>query len=255
MVHLRRMEPSPDHLSREPYLDAICKLTPPVDFVSVLVLNVTDDVALFLRYLEDCSNPVVLGPLLGISWRTPRPFPEFLDIGAVGCVEATAIEPVEVETNGVRNRDEHFLMGEIVDLDSDLYLTRALDPAALRSEANMRENAHVWIRVPGGTPEPTAENKAVGFSDWFAIGVHAEDSGLPSEVELGPKRIVAVPQVHDGAWGCVVPFVVPIVRPIRREQVFFLDIKAGVMFLVQFEDSIRLHLRQPVPVLDGEFTN
>lgn len=135
-VHLRHVESSPDYLPREPHLDMIGQLTPPLDFVSILVLNVTDDVVLFLRHLEDCAHPVCVGPLLRIGGRAPRPFPETLDVGPVGRVEAAAIEVVEVETNGVRNRYEHLTMGEIVDLDSDLYLARALAPVTVGREGN-----------------------------------------------------------------------------------------------------------------------
>lgn len=50
----------------------------------------------------------------------------------------------------------------------------------------------MWIRVPGRTTQPTAENKTVGFSDWFTLGVDTEDSGLSGKVKLGPERIVLV---------------------------------------------------------------
>lgn len=122
------MEPSADYLSSESHLDKIGQLTTPLDFVSVLVLNVTDDVALFLRHLEDCAHPIVISPFLRIGRRAPRPFPETLDVSVVWRVEVISIEVVEVETDWVGNGDERLTMGEIVDLDSDLYFTGVLEP-------------------------------------------------------------------------------------------------------------------------------
>lgn len=130
----------------------IGQLTPPLDFVSTMVLNVADDVVLFRRHLEDCANPVCNGSLLRISGRAPRPFPETIDVGVVGRFEAAAIEVVEVETNGVCNRYERFTKGEIVDLDSDLYLTRALAPVTVGSGGNTGKELTCGSEFLVGTP-------------------------------------------------------------------------------------------------------
>lgn len=137
MMCIRRVESSSDCLSSESHLDETGQLTTPLDLVPALVLNVTDDVAPFLRHLEDCAHPMFTGPLLRIGRRAPRPFPETVDVSAVWRVEATAIEVVEVETNGVRNGNEMLTMGEIVDLDSDLYLGGVIEPVIVGSERNV----------------------------------------------------------------------------------------------------------------------
>lgn len=133
----RHVESSSDYLSSESHLDEIGQLTAPLDLVSALVLNVTDDVTLFLRHLKHCAHPMFTGPLLRIGRRAPRPFPETVDVSAVWRVEATAIEGVDVETNGVRNGNEMFTMGEIVDLNSDLYFGWVLEPVIVGSERNV----------------------------------------------------------------------------------------------------------------------
>lgn len=69
-------------------------------------------------------------------------------------------------------------------------------------------------------------------------------------MELGPKCIVVVDQVHDATWGCGVVLFVLLLVLIIQKQVFFLDIEAGVVFPIQFEDSFWLHPRQLVPVLE-----
>lgn len=110
----------------------IGQLAPPLDAVSVLVLNVTDDVALLIWHLEYCAQPVCLVPLAGR--RAPRPGPKVIDVGAIGRVEGVAVKGVEVEPNGVRNRYECPEMGKVVDLDPDLYLRGKSEPVLLSGE-------------------------------------------------------------------------------------------------------------------------
>lgn len=141
-MRLRGVEPSTNHLPREPHLDMIGQLTPPLYFVSILVLNITDDVALFLWHLKHSAHPVCRTPRCQICWRAARPCPKIVDVGVIRCVEAATVEGVKVEPDGVCNCNERLKMGEVVNLYSDLRPAGVLEPLLGRKH---REKAYVWI--------------------------------------------------------------------------------------------------------------
>ena len=103
-------------------MDTIGQLGPPLDVVSIQVLDVSDDIAKFRGDLEYRAHPVRCAALCRIGRRAPRPLPELVDVGAVGSTEVAAVEGMKVEPDGVRNCHERFGMGEVVDGDSDLHL-------------------------------------------------------------------------------------------------------------------------------------